>query len=143
MKAIPFEVRFHQKYIPEPNTGCWLWTDAPNRKGYGELVVGKKVLRAHRVSWFLHFGEIKEGLHVLHKCDTPACVNPCHLFLGTNSDNMIDKKLKGRATSHESNKTRCPKGHPYDELNTAWYKNKRKCRECHKQQCKAYYQSKK
>ena len=84
--------------IPEPNTGCWLWVGTRLTAGYGQVGGGgsKRLELAHRASWRLHFGEIPAGLHVLHSCDTPPCVNPDHLFLGTRSDNMRDCASKGR-----------------------------------------------
>ena len=90
--------RFDEKYIPEPNSGCWLWI-SNQRKGYGEMYINTKRIPAHRVSWTIHYGEIPDGLLCLHTCDNPSCVNPVHLFLGTNSDNMKDKASKGRGYS--------------------------------------------
>jgi hypothetical protein len=90
--------RFEEKFIPEPNSGCWLWTASVNHKGYGEIGVrASRIDVAHRVSWRLHRGPIPDGLLVLHKCDVRCCVNPDHLFLGTNDDNMEDMRRKGRA----------------------------------------------
>jgi len=94
--------RFEAKYIPEPNSGCWLWEGATLPYGYGQFAVRKGLMNlAHRVSWLLHRGEIPKGLNVLHKCDVPGCVNPDHLFLGTHADNVADKVSKGRG-SHGS-----------------------------------------
>lgn len=76
--------------------GCWLFKGALNKKGYGEFPFRGKVKKAHRVAFELSVGPIPEGLHVLHKCDTPACARPDHLFLGTNRDNVDDKVAKGR-----------------------------------------------
>jgi hypothetical protein len=87
--------RFDAKYVPEPNTGCWLWTASCLPSGYGEIKIDGKVMRAHRASYELHHGPIPVGLCVLHKCDTPPCVNPAHLFLGTHHD-MRDMPSKGR-----------------------------------------------
>src|SRR3990167_4590258 len=79
---------------------CWIWIANKVDIGYGNLTIwnkGKsKGLRAHRVSWEIHFGKIPKDMNVLHKCDNPSCVNPNHLWLGTQADNMLDKVLKGR-----------------------------------------------
>lgn len=75
---------------------CWLWTGAKSEFGYGNVRINKKYLRAHRVSYELANGPIPEDMCVLHRCDTPACVNPDHLFLGTLKDNSHDMWRKGR-----------------------------------------------
>lgn len=86
--------RFDRQYEAEPNTGCWLWTGAFLASGYG-------VLKAHRASVLLHHGPFDDALWVLHKCDTPACVNPDHLFLGTALDNARDRVRKGRGRARQ------------------------------------------
>lgn len=74
--------------------GCWLWIGPKDGCGYGKL--GRKL--AHRVSWERHNGPLASPkVYVCHSCDTPACVNPTHLFLGSQRDNMADMRLKGRA----------------------------------------------
>lgn len=75
---------------------CWNWTASSRGQGYGAFKINGKVIDAHRVSWTIHFGEIPNGLFVCHKCDNKKCVNPDHLFLGTQKDNMNDCLQKGR-----------------------------------------------
>ena len=92
----PPEVRFHNAYIKTDN-GCWQWQGANEGQfGYGGITVNKKRIMAHRYSWVLYNGDITGDLCVLHKCDNPKCVNPDHLFLGTQKENMEDCKNKGR-----------------------------------------------
>jgi hypothetical protein len=76
---------------------CWLWTGMLTDGGYGVISDHQKKTRAHRASYALYVGPIPEGMHVLHRCDNPPCVNPKHLFLGTHIDNMRDMESKGRA----------------------------------------------
>jgi hypothetical protein len=84
--------------------GCWLWT-ASTSYDYGAFRYEKRLYKAHRLSWELSVGPVPSGLHVLHRCDTPRCVNPAHLFLGTHKDNCHDMAVKGRASkgSHRHN----------------------------------------
>lgn len=93
-KRLPFIKRFHLSFRVTP--GCWLWEASGRGKGYGSIYYNNKVEQAHRVSYIVHCGPIPDGMRVLHKCDTPACVNPDHLFLGTQNDNVQDAKVKGR-----------------------------------------------
>jgi hypothetical protein len=99
----PVIERFMAFISPEPNTGCWLWAGADDQRyGYGRFgLTRSKAVAAHRLSWALHRGGDPGRLHVLHKCDVPACVNPDHLFLGTDDDNRRDAMAKGRTLRGE------------------------------------------
>ena len=109
-----FESRFWKRV--EKSDDCWIWTGARNEKGYGNVWPSRK---AHRVSWEMRYGEIPDGLFVLHECDNPPCVCPDHLFLGTNRDNIIDAIRKGRldlsklhaAAHHIKNRRRGKQNH--------------------------------
>ena len=78
--------------------GCWLWEGHCSSDGYGSFRVKGRETLTHRFSYLLHKGPIPKGMLVLHSCDRPACVNPAHLFVGTQKDNMQDMLAKGRAT---------------------------------------------
>ena len=81
----------------EPNSGCQLWTGAVDSSGYGHIGVAKGVIRkAHRISYELAHGPIPPGLVICHKCDVPSCINPGHLFVGTDADNKADSMQKNR-----------------------------------------------
>jgi hypothetical protein len=88
--------RFDSKWTPDQDKGCWLWT-ASVRGTYGQIGHRGKPRQAHRVAYELYCGEIPEGLVVTHRCDNRLCVNPEHLQVGTQQDNIRDAWSKGRA----------------------------------------------
>lgn len=88
-----------EKFIKPDASGCWIWTGSGSGKAagnHGNFWYEGRMQRAHRVAWRLFRGEIPEGLNVCHRCDVPRCVNPEHLFLGTQQDNIADMVVKGR-----------------------------------------------
>ncbi len=76
---------------------CWIWT-ASVRRGYGQVKRNEKNAFAHRAAYEHYVGEIPKGLCVLHRCDNTLCVNPQHLFLGSQQDNVKDMMRKGRSS---------------------------------------------
>lgn len=105
---IPLRTRFWNKV--KKTDGCWLWLAARSANGYGcitETIGGKRVVYvASRVAYELTNGPIGKGLLVLHKCDTPLCVKPDHLFLGTQLENVKDSMSKGRHTGMDQQAVR-------------------------------------
>lgn len=93
--------RFEEKF---EKSDCWIWkASRRGHNGYGGFRVNKNSIRlAHNVSYELYIGPIPEGLKVLHTCDNPLCVNPSHLFLGTQLDNIKDRDVKGRCRNRYS-----------------------------------------
>jgi hypothetical protein len=130
---------FADRIMPIPFSGCWIWMGSvADKRGYGLVYRSDNKTRtgAHRYSWELHHGEIPAGMRVCHKCDIPSCVNPDHLFLGTDVDNIQDAITKGRANfgRHHRDKTHCPQGHEYTGQNLILYQGRRYCRACGRKQ---------
>lgn len=131
---VPLSLRFWAKVNRQPY-GCWLWTGATaGHMGYGTIGSGGHgggpKLAAHRLSWELHHRKpVPDDMLVCHHCDTPRCVRPDHLFIGTHDDNMLDAAVKGRKSFVGG--AMCPHGHAMDGSNLIVGKNgKRRCRIC-------------
>ena len=128
--------RFHDYAMPEPNSGCWLWLGSWDPRKYGQLRVGKKLRAASHVSLELAGTPVPMGMFACHRCDTPPCVNPAHLFIGTQRDNIADSLRKGRmkapplAKPGQGRKLRCPRGHDYADAYLVKGKGWQQCREC-------------
>jgi len=145
----PPAARFWPK-VQKPNDpdGCWLWTGARVRGGYGFFHDGERNGVAHRWSYEEKYGPIPDGLLACHKCDVPACVNPDHIFLGTHADNERDKIRKARRRVARSaplyqrklaplDPTRCRLGHPI----TIDKNGRRRCPECYRLHARNRYRT--
>lgn len=104
MPSVPhdlFRKFFDRVEKPADDAGCWLWTGAVDREGYGMFYTAidddRRTHRAPRISYLIHKGTIPDGMVVCHTCDVPACVNPDHLFIGSSQDNTSDMLTKGRS----------------------------------------------
>lgn len=102
-----FAMRFWSR--ARESGACMIWTGAVFKSGYGRVNSERKQRRAHRVAWELVNGIIPDGLCVCHHCDTPLCVNPEHLFLGTKKENNDDRDAKGRGNPERGEKRYCAK----------------------------------
>lgn len=126
---------------------CINWRGARHPKGYGlhskRVVNGVGYYRAHRWIYALVFGVDPGELHVLHKCDNPSCINPSHLFLGTNADNVADRVAKGRSSNHNAKKTHCKRGHKLTKENTYDCDKGRRCKKCTREKERKRYYAKK
>lgn len=98
--------RLEARYIPEPNSGGWIWLGALTKSPRGavhnrpKMSVGSRIITASRLAYQEFVGEIPAGLSVLHKCDTALCINPAHLYAGTQADNVRDMVVRGRIRGH-------------------------------------------
>jgi hypothetical protein len=125
---------------------CWEWQGAITAVGYAKLPFAWEGRIASRYSYYLNIDEnFNRNLFVCHRCDNPICVNPKHLFLGTQKDNMQDMQAKGR--SAQAKKTHCPQGHEYRPENLCKRRdNRRQCKICKREsdlrnQMKYYYKN--
>ena len=104
----------------EKTDSCWFWRGGISSRGYGNFAFRKDGIvvnnRAHRFSFELAFGKIPKNILVCHKCDNPLCVNPQHLFLGTQKDNAIDMVKKGRANPLKGEKSNLSKLKEYQVI---------------------------
>jgi len=124
--------------IPIPESGCWVWVGTCSKSGYGIIKINNKLRPAHRISYELYRGIIPEKMFVCHHCDIPSCINPNHLFIGTQKDNISDCIKKNRFISAMSLKTHCKRGHEFNEENTYRYRNRRRCQICWREYHKIY-----
>ena len=92
--------RIWEKVIPVPESGCWLWTGATFNHGRPQLRMGNRVVLAARQAYLAFRGQEPGDLCVCHKCDTPGCINPAHLSVGSQRDNILDMHAKGRQHSN-------------------------------------------
>ena len=93
---IPLSEKIERNITRIPESGCWIWMSTIEKSGYGRVCSGKKPFYAHRVSYEQKHGPIPSGMMALHHCDVRCCVNPDHIFVGTQQNNMTDKVSKNR-----------------------------------------------
>jgi hypothetical protein len=118
--------RIEAKFVPEPNSGCWMWTAALNQ-GYGYVGWEGRTRKAATVIYELLRGPVPPGLELDHLCRVTACVNPWHLEAVTHRVNI----LRGESpAAHHAVKTHCSQGHPYTPNNIRSFRGERRCRAC-------------
>lgn len=103
-----FSKKFYEKVSIGKPDECHLWNGHRSEDGYGVVVFRRKIMGAHRAIWTLKKGEIPKGKSVLHRCDTPACVNVDHLWIGTQAENVQDCANKGRIRTGDRRGEKCP-----------------------------------
>jgi hypothetical protein len=100
------EERFWSRVDKKGLDDCWNWKGWRDKDGYGQIKIGRKGILAHRAAYQFFTGKIPDGLLICHKCDNPSCVNPNHLFLGTQKDNIQDAVKKGRMAANDKHYSR-------------------------------------
>jgi hypothetical protein len=145
--ALSLEQNFAARFKPGSPDECWLWQGYRQPSGYGHLYgidpdTGRqKAMMATRYAYLLHKGAIPDGHVICHTCDNPPCVNPAHLWAGTNKANSQDCILKGRARGN-SNADYCRSGHLRTPDNTAIVSNRRLCKICNRASSNRFNQKK-
>ena len=139
-KNMPLIERFLQKVDKSGSDkypDCWIWVGGRTSKDYGSFkyYAERSAIGAHVSSYLFHLGEVPEGMRICHRCDNPPCVNPDHLFLGSNSDNMKDMVTKDRHGVSSRKRTHCRRGHSFQEFGVYERslkngKTDRICKEC-------------
>ncbi len=145
--------RFEEKFVR--TQGCWMWVAGINSRGYGIFRTEEQYL-SHRTSFSIYKGIIPPDMCVLHSCDNPPCVNPNHLFLGSQADNIHDMNLKGRGNymtgiraaqvasqAARKAKVQCASGHKYTPENTYIWRGIRQCRICKLSSLQRFYSRRK
>jgi hypothetical protein len=131
--------RFWDRAIPEPNSGCWLWSAGTSPLGYGILYFDGSNRLAHRIAYEMLVGPIPKGLELDHLCRVRCCVNPDHLEPVPHAENVRRSPVVGRV---DRGITHCPQGHPY-KINTANSRRRRVCPECRRRRDRDRYRRKK
>lgn len=133
--ATPLNIRIENLSIPEPNTGCWLWLGSVKNCGYGQIGAKTKdgrrtMFAAHRAAYIAFKGWPETGHVIRHTCDNKLCVNPDHLLSGTQLQNLLDMKARGR--EYWGKQTHCKNGHEFSPENTRqrYGENGRRCITC-------------
>ena len=101
-----YDYLFDKCYF-DPTSGCWLWIRARTWAGYGKAGFGDKILAVHRMIWELNSGDIPDGRILCHKCDTPPCCNPDHMYVGTFAENSEEMMQRGRGNKQFFARTAC------------------------------------
>lgn len=134
MKTIDLPIRLFEKIAPMPD-GCWIWTAAVGGGGYGLVQWNGRVQPAHRATYEALVAPIPRTLVAHHECEQTFCVNPAHLRIVTQRENLLMGNGMG---ARHARKTHCPKGHPYDITN---WDGSRGCRSCRNAYMRIYMQN--
>ena len=133
--------RFWSKVVPEPNSGCWLWVGSIKNNGYAQVTFKCEVEYAHRLAYSALVGKIEDSLQIDHLCKVKCCVNPIHLEVVSQQENL----RRAAAWTYQTEKLYCPRGHAYEGKNLYTNPNRpgRACRACHATKSLARYYKRK